>query len=332
MQRRQFISGLAAGVATWPLLGRGHPAEKLYRYPDPRVEVLDPRFGGIRVGNAAIERLHTGMRWAEGPVWFGDGRYLIWSDIPNNQMLRWSEEDGSVSVFRQPSNNTNGHCRDRQGRLISCESRRVTRTEYDGTITMLADSFEGKPFNAVNDIVVHPDGALWFTDPGYGIMGFYEGFPAEFEQPESIYRLDPASGELTRVDASMVKPNGLCFSPDFKKLYVVDTGTPKSIEVFDVRGGTTLANRQRFHQFEAGGGDGVRCDTAGNVWATAGWAGEGVDGVRVLAANGDWIGQIHLPETCSNLCFGGVKRNRLFMTASKSLYSLYVNIQGAEVL
>jgi gluconolactonase len=302
------------------------------RYPDPAVRVLDPRFAPYRLGNAAVERLYTGCRWAEGPVWFGDGRYLVWSDIPNNRMLRWLEDDGRVTVFRSPTHNTNGNTRDRQGRLISCEhdSRRVTRTEPDGSITVLMDRFEGKRLNAPNDVVVKSDGSVWFTDPGYGILYNYEGHRAPFELPTRVYRLDPETGAATVVVEGRERPNGLCFSPDESRLYLVDTGvTPRPILVYDVVGGTRLANGRLFVDMSPGTSDGIRCDTDGNVWAAAGGGGDGFDGVHVFAPDGTRIGQILLPEKCANLCFGGEKRNRLFMAASQSLYALYVEAQGA---
>ena len=303
------------------------------RYPDPAVEVVDPRFQRYRLGNAAVERLYTGCRWAEGPVWFGDGRYLLWSDIPNDRVLRWSEETGAVSVFRQPSHFSNGHTRDRQGRLVTCEhgTRRVTRTELDGRITVLMDRFEGRRLNAPNDVVVAADGAIWFTDPGYGILANYEGERSEFELPCNVYRLDPNTGEATVAAGDFDRPNGLCFSPDEFRLYVVDTGAPTHIRVFDVLDGHRLANGRVFADMRPGGGDGVRTDRDGNLWAAAGWAGEGFDGVHIFAPEGDLIGRIHLPEPCSNLCFGGLKKNRLFMTAGQSLYSLYVEAVGAQV-
>jgi len=318
-----------------PAQGRKNPVV----YPDPAVEVLDPRFAKYRVGNAAVERLWTGARWAEGPVWFGDGRYLLFSDIPNNRILRWLEDTGEVSVFRSPSNNCNGHYRDRQGRLLSCEhdSRRLARTEYDGSITVLMDSFQGKKLNAPNDLAVHSDGAIWFTDPGYGIMSNYEGHKATFELPCNVYRLDPKTRESTVVATDMDKPNGICFSPDEKKLYIVDTGAPKHpndphpIRVYDVEDGTKLKNGRLFADLSPGSSDGIRCDADGNVWSAAGWAGEGFNGVHVFAPDGKLIGKIRLPETCANLCFGGAKRNRLFMAASQSLYSVYTDAQGAQV-
>jgi gluconolactonase len=309
------------------------------RYPDPAIETLDERFKQYKIGNAAVERLWTGGRWTEGPVWFGDGRYLLFSDIPNNRILRWSEDTGQVSVFRYPSNNSNGHTRDRQGRLISCEhgARRVSRTEYDGTISVLMDSFEGKPLNAPNDVVVASDGAVWFTDPGYGILMHYEGNKARFELPTNVYRLDPASGQATVVADDLEKPNGLCFSPDERLLYIVDTGSThkadhhRHIRAYDVVDGVRLANGRKFVDMAPGIADGIRCDVDGNVWASAGWAGEGFDGVHVFAPDGVMIGRIHLPETCSNLCFGGAKKNRLFMTGGQSLYSVYVDAVGAQV-
>lgn len=303
------------------------------RYPDPAVEVVDERFKRYRLGNAAVERLYTGCRWAEGPVWFGDGRYLLWSDIPNDRMLRWSEASGNVSVFRQPSNFSNGNTRDRQGRLVTCEhgTRRVTRTEHDGRITVLMDRFEGKRLNAPNDVVVASDGALWFTDPGYGILANYEGERSEFELPRNVYRLNPDTGVATVVADDFDRPNGLCFSPDEFRLYVVDTGAPAHIRAFDVLDGGRLANSRVFADMRPGGSDGVRTDRDGNLWAAAGWAGESFDGVHIFAPEGDLIGRIHLPEPCSNLCFGGLKKNRLFMTAGQSLYSLYVEAVGAQV-
>ena len=306
------------------------------RYPDPAIEVIEPAFEQYILGSAALERLYTGARWTEGPVWFGDGRYLVWSDIPNNRMLRWAEETGTVSVFRSPSNNSNGNTRDKQGRLISCEhgTRRVTRTEHDGRVTVLMDQFQGKRLNAPNDVVVHPDGHIWFTDPGYGILVHYEGHKAEFELPTHVYRLNPDSGEATVVTDELEKPNGLCFSPDFSKLYITDTGAshkpghPRQILVYDVIDNARLDNGRVFCDMGLSMADGIRCDIDGNIWSSAGWAGEGHDGIHVFTPDGQLIGKIHLPEVVSNLCFGGVKRNRLFITASQSVYTIYVETQG----
>ncbi len=306
------------------------------RYPDPRIEVLDPRFI-YKQGNAAIERIATGFRWAEGPVWFGDGGYLVFSDIPNNRMLRWTESDGHLSVFRAPSNYTNGNTRDRAGRLISCEhdTRRVTRTELDGAVTVLMDRFQGKPLNAPNDVVVAADGAIWFTDPGYGIDGPYEGHKADAELPRNVYRLDPATGHAQVVADDFTRPNGLCFSPDERLLYIVDTGIshggPSHIRVFDVDGASLRNGRVFAEDFAPGMTDGLRCDVDGNVWCGMGWGDPAEDGVRCYAPNGDLIGKIHLPEGCANLCFGGRKKDRLFMCASTSVYALYVNARGALV-
>lgn len=302
------------------------------RYPDPAIQILDPRFQQYHLYAAAVERLATGMRWAEGPVWFGDGRYLLWSDIPNNRMLKWEESTGAVSVFRQPSNYSNGHTRDRQGRLVSCEhgGRRVVRTEYDGSTTVLVDQFNGKPLNSPNDVVVKSDGTVWFTDPPFGILGHYEGHDATPELPTCVYRFDPASGQCTVVSYALARPNGLCFSPDERLLYVVESGaSPQRIRVFDLAAdGSQLENDRVFFNCEEGvSPDGFRCDVDGNLWA--GWGGgPGHDGVMVFAPDATPIGHIALPERCANLCFGGPKRNRLFMAASQSVYSLYVNTQG----
>jgi gluconolactonase len=304
------------------------------RYPDPRIERLDPRFV-YRQGNAAIERIATGFRWAEGPVYFRDGGFLVFSDIPNNRMMRWLEEDGHLSVFRAPSNYANGNTRDREGRLITCEhdTRRVTRTESDGRITVLIDRFEGKRLNAPNDVVVASDGAVWFTDPGYGIDGPYEGHKADAELPRNVYRFEPASGMASVVADDFVRPNGICFSPDERRLYVVDSGIshggPAHIRGFDVDGERLRNGRVFAADFSPGMTDGMRTDTDGNVWCSMGWADPAEDGVRCYAPDGDLIGKIHLPEGCANLCFGGRKKDRLFMCASTSVYALYVNAQGA---
>jgi gluconolactonase len=341
MQRRTFliqsVGAVAAVLAGPSACGKKQGYQPLVRYPDPAIVTLNPRFEEYRQDNAAVERLWTGARWAEGPVWFGDGRFLLFSDIPNNRVLRWSEETGEVSVFRKPSNYANGHTRDRQGRLVSCEhdSRRVTRTELDGTITVLIDRYQGHRLNAPNDVVVHSNGSVWFTDPGYGILSNYEGHVDTPELPTNVYRLDLASGEATVVASDMARPNGLCFSPDEERLYIVDTGQPagrpQPIRVYDVVDGRTLAHGRVFCDMRPGGSDGIRCDTDGNLWAAAGWGGDGYDGVHIFAPDGKRIGQIRLPETCANLCFGGARRNRLFMVASQSLYALYVNSQGAQV-
>jgi len=304
------------------------------RYPDPAVEGLDPSFAKYRIFSAAVERLATGMRWGEGPVWFGDGRYLLWSDIPNNRILKWEEETGQVSAFRKPSNYANGNTRDRQGRLVTCEhgGRRVTRTEYDGSIKVILDRYDGKPLNSPNDVVVKSDGSIWFTDPPFGILGNYEGSQATPELPQNVYRVDAASGRASVVAGDLRGPNGLCFSPDETKLYLVESrATPnRLIRVYDVvDGGKRLANDRVFVDAGPGTPDGFRCDVDGNLWCGWGMGSPELDGVVVFSPESQLIGRIRLPERCANLCCGGAKRNRMFMAASRSLYSLYVNTQGA---
>src|SRR5436305_2972278 len=288
-------------------------------YPDPAIITLDPRFEAIRPPfNAAVERLYTGCRWSEGPAWFGDQRCLLWSDIPNNRILRWDEETGAVSVFRKPSNYANGNTRDRQGRLVTCEmdAQRLTRTEYDGTITVLADRFEGKRLTGPNDVAVKSDGSIWFSDNGAGIRGNYLGNKGEPELPFRVYRIDPRSGAITVVvdQAQQHRPNGLAFSPDETRLYVVDTpGGDKTTYVYDVvEDGTKLANGRIFFNAMPGYSDGIRVDTDGNVWCGFS-GGPADDGVAVFHPDGTLIGRILLPERCANVCFGGRKRNRLFM-------------------
>ncbi len=301
------------------------------RYPDSDVIALDPRFHRLVLGNAGIERIATGFRFTEGPVWFGDGRYLLFSDIPNDRILRWDETTGGISAFRAPSHYANGNTRDRQGRLITCEhdTQRLTRTEYDGTITILADTFEGKKLTGPNDVVVKSDGSIWFSDNGAGTRGNYLGHTAVQEHPFRVYRRDPASGVLTVVAAEMQRPNGLAFSPDESRLYVVDTPVTgdKTTWVFDVDGART-SNGRVFFNAMPGWADGIRVDVHGNVWCGFS-GGPADDGVAVFAPDGVLIGRILLPERCANVCFGGVKRNRLFMAASQSVYALYVETQGA---
>jgi gluconolactonase len=337
---------------------------------DPDVIAVDPSFNGLAQPNAAIQRIWTGGLWVEGPAWNAQGQYLIWSDIPRNRQMRWIEDDGHVSVFRAPSGNSNGNSFDFQGRQLSCEhlNRRVVRYELDGSATVLADSFEGKKLNSPNDIVAHPDGSYWFTDPPYGGQ-LYEGAPdapggpsnasgkinprlgqppgiglAKRELPTNTYRLDP-SGRLDLVvaESQVPDPNGLCFSPDFKKLYIASTGKGPGdtgpggkgdIHVFDVGADNKLSNGRRFSDCMVDGincgPDGLRCDVEGNLWASSN-AGRnvGYNGVSVFNPDGKLIGRIRLPEVCGNICFGGPKRNRLFMAASQSIYALYLGTQGA---
>ena len=354
VNRRTFLTSAAAaaaGAALAPAVSaieRDWTGKSPTRYPDPDILVLDQRFAKYKLGNTPIQRLHTGALWAEGCAWNGVGRYLVWSDIPNNRQWRWIEDDGRVSVFRDPAGNSNGNTFDFEGRQLSCEhgNRRVVRYEHNGKFTVLADKWNGKPLNAPNDIVVHPDGGIWFTDPGYGTMMNYEGNKGTLEIKEAVYRIDPKTGKIDIVTDEAGKPNGLCFSPDYKKLYVADTGKPRDIQVWDVVDGKMLKNHRQFtnmampkQQFKLGegfrviggdgGSDGIRCDVDGNVWSAAGWVGDGYDGVHIFAPDGQRIGMILLPEICANICFGGAKRNRLFMAASTSVYSLYVNTQGA---
>jgi gluconolactonase len=298
-------------------------------------QIDDARFLNLIVGSARLDQLATGCRWTEGPVWFADQGCLLFSDIPNQRILRWSADaaggPGSVTTYRQPSNFANGHTRDRQGRLVSCEhgTRRVTRTEIDGTITVLADSYQGKRLNSPNDVIVASDGAVWFSDPTYGILSDYEGFQAEPEQPvRGIYRLDPA-GQLDRVAQDFLQPNGLCLSPDESTLYVADSGAShnpaaaRHILAFDVIGHTP-SNPRPFATIDSGIPDGIRVDAQGNLWSSAG------DGVHCFAPDGTRLGKILVPEVVSNITFGGPRRNRLFITATTSLYAVYLAVSGAQ--
>lgn len=341
MNRRAFLTTALAAPA---FAQRDWSGKEPIHYPDPDVVVVDPCFGKIKLGNAGIERVYTGCRWAEGPAWSAEGRYLVWSDIPNDRQLRLLEDDGHVGVFRKPAHFSNGNTFDYEGRQLSCEhdTRRVVRYEHNGKVTVLADKWQGKPLNAPNDIVVHPDGGIWFTDPGYGILAAYEGHLDKMEIKEAVYRIDAKTGKMDKVLDDMYKPNGLCFSPDYKKLYVCETGSshypdaPKNIRLYDVVDGVAARNGKQFTSMELPGtgtgmADGIRADAQGNIWAGAGWVGKGYDGVHVFAPDGKRIGMILLPEICANLCFGGPRRNRLFMAASQSIYALYVETTGAHI-
>jgi gluconolactonase len=304
------------------------------RYPDPAIRVLHPDFNKYRLPLASVEHLYTGCRWSEGPVYFGDGRFLLWSDLPNDRILKWEEETGAVSIFRKTSFNANGNTRDRQGRLITCEhrGRRVTRTEYDGAITIVADRYNGKRLNSPNDVVVKCDGSIWFTDPVFGLLGYYEGEKQEQELPAAVYRLDLQTSALSVVADDIPGPNGLAFSPDESKLYVIESRAEpnRRFRVFDVvDDGRRLASGRTFLDAGPGGTpDGFRIDIDGNLWCGWGMGTAELDGVRVFSPAGEPIGHIELPERCANVCFGGRWRNRLFMAASHGLYALYVNTQG----
>ena len=344
VDRRAFLTTALAGAAGLARVGAQAPApispiptprdwtkQDPIQYPDPDIIALDPRFRRYIVGNTVIRRMHFGTQWAEGPAWNGVGRYLVWSDIPNNVQMRWTEEDGRVTVFRNPSGYSNGNTFDFQGRQISCEhgGRRVVRYEHNGTMTIIADRFDGKRLNSPNDVAVNPDGSIWFTDPTYGIRGNFEGFKAEQETKEAVYRVDAQTRQVEKVTDDQSGPNGICFSPDYRKVYVADTGTGRDIRVYDVDG-KVLRNGKRFIQLDIPGtgapsaADGIRCDVDGNIWAGA------RPGVQVIHADGTRMGMIRLPETCANVCFGGSRRNRLFMAASESLYSVYVETTGAH--
>jgi gluconolactonase len=365
LSRRQFVEavGTLGAAAAVPALARaqqpqgppstitnpprdfGPNAPPTTYFTDPDVLVVDPIFGGYIQANSAIKRLWTGALWAEGPAWSGQGRYLVWSDIPNNRQLRWLEDDDQVTVFRSPSNNSNGNTFDFSGRQVSCEhlTRRVVRYEHDGSTTVIAESYNGKRLNSPNDVAPHPDGSYWFTDPPYG-RSLYEGRPEKRELPTSVYRAD-GKGAVTLVatEEQVPDPNGIAFSPDYKKVYVASTGKGPgdagpggkgNLFVFDVTADNKAANGRVFSEFMIDGvrcsPDGVRCDVDGNVWCSSN-AGRavGYSGVTVWTPQGKLIGRIRLPEVCGNLCFGGQKRNRLFMAASQSLYAVYVNTQGA---
>ena len=301
------------------------------RYPDPAIVAVDEAFRKYHLPLTKVERLYTGCRWAEGPVWMGDARCLLWSDIPNNRMLRWDEEAGEVTVYRKPSGYANGNTRDRQGRLVTCEhgGRRVSRTEHDGRVVTLVDRIDGKRLNSPNDVVCKSDGSIWFTDPTFGILGWYEGAKAEPELPMNVYRWDP-SGAVAVVAEGILQPNGLAFSPDEKILYIVESrSTPRKILAFDVTRNNSLEGRRvLIDAGPKGTPDGFRVDVDGNLWCGWGMGEAGLDGVHVFNPGGKLIGRIELPERCANLCFGGAHRNRLFMAASTSVYALYVNTQG----
>jgi len=343
-RRQVVLGGLAAAatsVTSVSALAQSIEFKPNARYPDPSVQILDPSFARYRLFSSSVEQLASGMHWAEGPVYFPAGRYLLVSDIPNNRIMKYDETNGSFSVFRSPSNYANGNTRDRQGRLVTCEhsvTRRVTRTEHDGSIAVLADNYQGKRLNAPNDIVVKSDDSIWFTDPLFGINGEWEGSKAKPEQATTnVYRLDP-DGKLTAVITDIVNPNGLAFSPDEKKLYVIEwKPTPnRSIWSYDAATNGTVSNKVKLVDAVGPGAlDGFRVDKDGNLWC--GWGSTGapeskaeeLDGVKVFNPQGKAIGFIKLPERCPNLCFGGPKRNRLYMASSHSLYALYVEAEGA---
>ena len=296
-------------------------------------EIIEARFKHCLTGHGRVERLWTGARWLEGPAWFAAGRYLLLSDIPNDRMLRWDETSGVVSEFRKPANNSNGNMVDREGRLVTCEhlTRRVTRTEVDGSITVIADSFEGKRLNSPNDVVVRSDGSIWFTDPDYGIISDYEGERQEAEIGGChVYRVDPASGAVTKVAGDFVKPNGLAFSPDEKRLYVADTGAshvaggPRHIRAFDVADDGTLSGGAVLAECSSGLFDGFRVDRQGRIWTSAG------DGVHCIEPDGHLIGKIRIPEGVANVEFGGARKNRLFICGTTSLYSTYLTVNGCR--
>jgi gluconolactonase len=350
--RRSFLTATIGAAAVAPLASQGPPAAQPaaqppvspvpvprdwsrlepVQYPDPNVVALDARFRRYIVGNTVIRRLHIGTLWAEGVAWNGVGKYLVWSDIPNNVQMRWIEDDGRVTTFRNPSGYSNGNTFDYEGRQLSCEhgGRRVVRYEPNGGVTVIAEKVVGKRLNSPNDVVVHPDGGIWFTDPIYGIRGNYEGFKSEQELKEAVYRVDAKTGQIDKVTDEVGQPNGICFSPDYRKLYVADTGMPRDIKMWDVDG-RTLRNGTRLTQLDMPGtgapsaADGIRCDADGNIWAGA------RPGVQVVTPAGERIGMIRLPETCANVCFGGPRRNRLFMAASQSLYAVYVETSGAHI-
>ena len=342
MKRRTFLGSTLGAIVAAPFgayAQQGQPAslprvwsgQSPAPYPDPDIVAIDPRFNRYFVRNTPIRRLYTGTLWAEGPAWNGVGRYLVWSDIPNNVQMRVLEEDGHVTTFRSPSGYSNGNTFDFQGRQLSSEhgGRRVVRYEPGGTVTVIAERYQGKRLNSPNDVVVHPDGSIWFTDPMYGIAGNYEGFKADSELPMAVYRVDASGGTIEKVSDEPTGPNGLCFSPDYKLLYVADTGRDREIKVFEVDG-KSLRKGRSFAKLDSqaygpAAADGIRCDVDGNVWAGA------RPGVQIVAPNGNPIGVIRLPENCANVCFGGTKRNRLYMTASQSLYAVYVNTQGAHI-
>lgn len=295
-------------------------------------EFIDRRFRDLTIPIAQVEKLYTGCLWAEGPVWFADGGYLVWSDIPNNRMLRWTPQTG-VDIYRADSNFSNGNTRDQQGRLVSCQhgKRRVVRTEPDGSQTVIADSYGGKPLNSPNDVVIKSDGSIWFTDPNYGILSNYEGYKAEMQQPGCfVYRVSADLAEITVVADDFVKPNGLAFSPDEKILYIADSGVshdpdgPHHIRAFDVSCDSELSGGHVFADIDPGLPDGFRLDTDGNLWTSA------ADGVHCYAPDGTISGKIKIPEVVANLTFGGPRRNRLFITATSSLYSVYVAAEGAQ--
>jgi len=311
------------------------------RYPSSAWKVLDDRFKKYQVGNTPLIREWTGALWAEGCAWNGVGRYVVFSDIPNNRQMRWDEATGTVSVMRPSSNYSNGNTFDSRGRELSCEHQtaRVVRYEYQGDPTVLAEKFEGKRFNAPNDVIVHPEtGDIFFTDPGYGSQGYYEGNVREFELPTAVYHIDGQNGKLTKLTDEIRKPNGLCLSPDYRTLYIADTAPTHfpaekaKIFAFTLQdNGRRLTGKRDFAVLPSGIHDGIRADMDGNVWAATGFGGDGVDGVHVYAPDGTKIGQIVLPEWCANLCFVGPHRNRLFVAGSQSIYTIYTGAIGANI-